>query len=103
MTERTPAQAGTRATERTFIFGLWFDGEEACHVASMFARAQISFASNAGAGDGRFVVTEEFCFMIQRYELWFVQTEGFSLGAGLQLHLAVRTWTSRPPLVISPL
>jgi len=56
----------------------------------MFAHEKIAFESNAGADDGRFVVVDEFRVMIQRHELWFVQTEGFSLGAGLQLHPAVR-------------
>ena len=68
-------------TERTVILGMYFDVDEACHVASMFAHEKISFASNAGADDGRFVVVEEFRVMIQRHELWFVKTEGFSLGA----------------------
>ena len=53
------------ATERTFILGMWFDGDEACHVASRFAHEQISFASNAGAEDGRFFVVDEFRVMIQ--------------------------------------
>ena len=60
---------------------MWFDGDETCHMASRFAHEQIAFASNAGADDARFIVVDERRFMIQRHELWFVQTEGFSPGA----------------------
>ena len=67
-----------------------FDIDEACHVASMFAHEQIAFASNAGADDARFVVVDEFRVMIQRHELWFVQTLGFFARRLLQLHPAVR-------------
>ena len=60
---------------------MWFDVDEACHVAGMFAHEQIAVASNAGANDAYFIVADERRVMIQRHELWFVQTEGFSLGA----------------------
>ena len=80
---QTPGPTGTRprVTERTVILGMWFDVDEACHVAGIFAHEQIAVASNAGADDARFIVIDEFRVMIQRNELWFVQTEGFSLGA----------------------
>ena len=41
---------------------------------------------------GRFVVVDEFRVMIQRHELWFVQIEGFSLGA----------YSSCIPLCVNP-
>ena len=65
-------------TERAFILGMC---SSVCHVASMFAHEQIAVAHNAGADDARFIVVDERRVMIQRHELWFFQTEGFSLGA----------------------
>ena len=44
---RTPGPTRPRVTERTFILGMWFDVDEACHVTGMFAHEQIAFASNA--------------------------------------------------------
>ena len=82
-TVQTQGPAGTRprVTERTVILDMYFDVDEACHVASMFAQEQIEVAHNAGADDARFIVVDERRVMIQRHELWFVPTEGFSLGA----------------------
>ena len=67
----------------TFILGMFFDGEEACQVAGIFMRESLSFASNTGSGGARRLYADERGVMIHRHELWFVQTEGFSLRYSL--------------------
>jgi len=67
-----PPGTRPRVTEQTFVLGMWFDVDEASHVAGIFVHEQIAFASNAGADDARFIVVDESRVMIQRHELWFV-------------------------------
>ena len=64
-TVQTQGPAGTRprVTERTVILSMYFDVDEACHVASMFAHL-LAVAHNAGADDARFIVVDERRVMI---------------------------------------